>query len=124
MAEWKLLAEKLTDEIADLKARLARVIGERDLLLFAISPEDYAKVEAKIVAVSETPDSAISSLKDPFEEIKETLFIQECALAILPGGDPIREAYKAGCETILKSWRDAIEKHRPAAPPETGGQTE
>lgn len=35
---------------------IERLMAERDLLLSAISPEDYAKVQKQMVVISETPD--------------------------------------------------------------------
>lgn len=36
--------------------RIRRLTAERDLLLSAIAPADYAKIEAQLVAISESPD--------------------------------------------------------------------
>jgi cell fate (sporulation/competence/biofilm development) regulator YlbF (YheA/YmcA/DUF963 family) len=42
--------------------QIRRLMAERDLLLSAISPVDYAKIQAQLVAVSESPDD--EALKD------------------------------------------------------------
>jgi hypothetical protein len=39
-----------------IQNQVRRLMAERDLLLSAIAPEDYAKIEAKIVAISESPE--------------------------------------------------------------------
>jgi hypothetical protein len=36
--------------------RIRRLMLERDLLLQAISPDDYAKIQAQMVVISESPD--------------------------------------------------------------------
>lgn len=47
--------------MSEVGAQVARLMAERDLLLFAIAPGDYAKVEAKMVAISETPDREMAA---------------------------------------------------------------
>jgi hypothetical protein len=36
--------------------QVRRLMAERDLLLSAIAPEDYAKIQAQLVAIAESPD--------------------------------------------------------------------
>jgi hypothetical protein len=36
--------------------QIRRLMAERDLLLSAIAPEDYAKIEPQMKAISESPD--------------------------------------------------------------------
>jgi hypothetical protein len=43
----------------DVHAQVARLLAERNLLLQAIAGEDYEKIQAKLVKISETPDSAL-----------------------------------------------------------------
>jgi succinate dehydrogenase flavin-adding protein (antitoxin of CptAB toxin-antitoxin module) len=40
----------------ELLNRVRRLMRERDILLGAIAPEDYAKVKDQIAAISESPD--------------------------------------------------------------------
>lgn len=40
-------------------SQIARLMAERDLLLSAIAPEDYMKIKAQLVAISEKPDSEL-----------------------------------------------------------------
>lgn len=40
----------------ELQAQYNRVSAERDLLLSAIRPEEYATIQERMVAISETPD--------------------------------------------------------------------
>jgi hypothetical protein len=42
------------------------------------------------------------------KRLEYALWIEEVAEAALKGGDPIRDAYKAGCRAILKSLREAL----------------
>jgi hypothetical protein len=46
----------MDEDIEELRNQVRRLMAERDLLLFAIAPEDYAKIQAQLAAISETPD--------------------------------------------------------------------
>ena len=43
-------------------------MGERDLLLSAIAPADYAKIQARIVAISESTDAPVEGPRDNDED--------------------------------------------------------
>ena len=41
--------------------QIRRLMAERDLLLSAIAPEDYAKIEPQMKAISESPDEEVTN---------------------------------------------------------------
>jgi hypothetical protein len=50
-------SEAIQSSVISLVSQIRRLMAERDLLLSAIRPEDYAKIREKLVAVSESPDA-------------------------------------------------------------------
>lgn len=43
-----------------INGQVIRLMNERDLLLSAIAHEDYVKIEAQFVKISETPDNEVN----------------------------------------------------------------
>lgn len=46
----------MTMQGTDTQNQIRRLMAERDLLISAIAPEDYAKIQAQLVAIAESPD--------------------------------------------------------------------
>ena len=55
-------------ETTEQQNQVRRLMGERDLLLSAIAPADYAKIQARIVAISESTDAPVEGPRDNDED--------------------------------------------------------
>jgi hypothetical protein len=57
--------DSLEAKIAEQDAVIDRLRIERDLLLFEIRPDDYAKIKVRMVKTSETPDAVLVKQENP-----------------------------------------------------------
>lgn len=84
--------------------QIARLMAERDLLLFAIAPKDYAKIEVALSAISKTTDDG--PLEIPLTDsmssaVRNALWRFNAALTIRR----LREAQKAAIDSRIDELR-------------------